>query len=98
MSDLKLLENELNAAADQAAASGASVEDVKAFKEESAKQVSFMRKCMNELSIRAKNGKDWTVEFSKSMWNKLKALCAKVFGYCKDMYNKVKNMIMNMFA
>jgi hypothetical protein len=96
--DLKVVQKQMMEAADQAVVDGAKASDAEAFKTELNKQVSFMQSCMNELAIRAKNGKDWTVEFSKSMWNKLKDLVGKVFGYCKDMYTKVKNMIMGMFA
>lgn len=77
--------------------SKASAEDKAKFKEEFKKAHAFFNSCVDELKVRAKNGKDYVQELAVAFWNKMKDLATKLFGYCKELFEKVKAFVLGVF-
>lgn len=87
----------LEAFTKEALEKGASKDDASSFQEEISKQTEFFKTCLKELGVRAKNGKDYVKDLCVAFWNKIKDLASRVFKSCKDVYEKVKAYVLNLF-
>ena len=93
--EFKVLGEELNDFVNQ---SNASESDKSKFKQEFDKAHAFYDSCVEELKVKAVNGKDYVKDLAVAFWNRIKDLATKVFGYCKDLFNKFKNWLMSLFS
>lgn len=93
--EFTVLGAELNDFVNQSNASDA---DKSKFKQEFDKAHAFYKSCVEELKVRAKNGKDYVKELSVAFWNKIKDLANKVFGSCKELYEKVKAYVLGLLG
>lgn len=95
--EFSVIKENLEAFTKEALEKGASKEDASSFQEEVAKQTEFFKACLKELGVRAKNGKSYVKDLCVAFWNKIKDLASRVFKYCKDVYEKVKAYVLNLF-